>query len=178
MNTKKSSMPLTKQFLNILAKGSFKVIDTYIKLLPWNINRYAYGDTGWEDMKGEELSRWKTKQLLRQLKQRKYIEMKTKGNEILYRLTKKGITEVMLSKIKRQSKLLPKDNFCIICFDIPVAVNDLRWALRRFLKMAGFERLQKSVWYTNRDICDLANIYIKNIKAEDWVKVISASKIS
>lgn len=174
---KKILLPLTKQILYITGDILLGTINKLIELSPARINRYLYNDRASLALSEQTRENWKIRRAIRELERRKYIEIKKKGEKMFLCLTSRGFTESMLIKIKDQSAMLPKDQFCIICFDIPEAVKDVRQALRRFLKVSGFKQLQKSVWYTDRDVFEIAKSYIKNLKAGEWIKIISASII-
>jgi DNA-binding transcriptional regulator PaaX len=170
-------LPVTKQILTILSDVAFYAIDNILELYPSRINQHIYGNYDSLKLSEKFYQEQRIKRALRKLKKQKYLETKRVGNRILYKLTTKGLHQALLARIKTQTKILPDNQFCLACFDIPESARHLRRALRRIFKNMQLKQLQKSVWYTNKDIFDLLTLYIENLEASDWVKVVLASKI-
>ncbi len=175
---KQKIFPITKQILMAIANHVSDTIQNSAEFAPHHgFNRFIFGDTISFKDKEKFQERQKIKRALYKLKKQKSLETKKVGDKILYKLTTKGLHQVLLSKIKMQTKTLSNNQYCLICFDIPESARYLRRALRRILKNMQFKQLQKSVWYTNKDIFDLLTLYIQNLQASDWIKVVLASKI-
>lgn len=175
---KSNILPLTKKILMAIANHTSEAWRNAADFAPhWGFNRLIFPDTA--SFKAEERfrQRQQIKRAIYDLKRRKYITAKRQGEQLMYALTDKGTNELFLAKIQSRVKNKNRKQFCVITFDIPVAANKMRWALKRFLKLAGFQKLQQSVWYTDQDIFDDTRMYIKNLKAENWIRVIRASEI-
>ncbi len=93
--------------------------------------------------------------LLSYLRRRGFVEKKkTRGNKVLWKLTKNGLDWLKKKRIKnnhpilsfKPSKAIKEDYSKIIIFDIPENDKWKRNWLRQSLKNLGFFMLQKSVW--------------------------------
>ena len=175
---KSKILPLSKRILIAIANHVADSLRNGAEFAPHHgVNRFIFGDT--ISFKDEERFReqQQVKRAIYELRKRKFITAKRQGEKLMYTLTAKGSNELFLAKIQSRIKNKNNQKFCVISYDIPVAANDVRWALKRFLRLAGFEKLQRSVWYTDQDIFDDTQMYIKNLKAENWIRVIKASDI-
>lgn len=114
---------------------------------------------------------------LGRLKKEKFIKERKTGNRLVLALTEKGRQAALRHRILVSDKI-NKDKFCVVVFDIPESERKTRSFFRRFLKEAGFIRLQKSVWVSNKDIAEYVTDLVCSASAEKWVNVIEASKIS
>src|SRR3989344_7537552 len=112
---KYKSLPLTKQILAVAGNAILGTVNVFIELSPSRINRHIFGSKT-SLTRPEPIQDWKIKRAIYELKKRHYIETKKYGNKIMCRLTKRGLTESVLSKIKTQTKLLSGGQMCIICF--------------------------------------------------------------
>lgn len=182
MNKNKINIALTKQVLYYIAKSIVVVAGgiagTVYEISPVRIHRQVFGNSESFALEERYQQERRVKRAIDDLKKRKFLEIKEKGGKMFYALTEKGISEALLAKIKLQPKISSGNKFCLVCFDIPEVVKDSRWALRHFLKSVGFKQLQKSIWYTDQNIFDEVEEYIKTLKVADWVRVIHASSIS
>ena len=175
---KSKILPLSKQILIAIANHVSDSIQNGAEMMPRHgINRLIFGDTTSFKEEKRFRERQQVKRAVYELQKRKFITAKRQGEQLIYALTAKGTNELFLAKIRSRTKDKNYKKFCVISFDIPVAANDVRWALKRFLQSVGFQKLQQSVWYTDQDIFDDARMYIKNLKAENWIRVIKASDI-
>ena len=175
---KSKILPLSKQILIAIADHISDSLQNGSEMMPrYGINRLIFGDTS--SFKEEEKfrERQRVKRAIHELRKRKFITARKQGEKLIYALTTKGTNELFLAKIQSRTKNKNNQKFCVISFDIPIAANDVRWTLDRFLKLANFKKLQQSVWYTDQDIFDETQMYIKKLKAENWIRVIKASEI-
>lgn len=171
----KPEITLSKQVLYFLAEALGQGINWYLGMLPRNLSRKVYGSPeSWAVEERFQQER-RIKRAIYELKQRKFIKTRSVGSRIFYELTDKGKNETLFTKVKFKKTL--KKGYCLVCFDIPEAARLTRWALRRFLKIAGFKLLQKSVWYSNKDIFEEIKEYIKTLQAGRWVTVIKVTSL-
>ncbi len=175
---KSKILPLSKQILIAIASAMSDAIRNGSEMAPhYGFNRLIFDDTiSFKDEKRFQ-ERQQIKRAIYELKKRKFITARQQGKKLIYALTTKGTNELFLAKIKSRIKNKNTKKFCVVSFDIPVAANDVRWALKRFLHLADFQKLQQSVWYTDQDIFDDIQMYIRSLKAENWIRVIKASEI-
>ena len=174
INHKKIS--ISKQVLYCLSEILGRGVKSYWELMPSKINRKLWGSPESYSIEERFQHERQIKRALYEMKKRKLLEIKSVGEKIFCGLTDKGGQEAVLVKTKFK-KINSKGEYCLVCFDIPEAVHYVRWALRRFLKTADFELLQKSVWFTNKDVFDEIQEYIKSLKVGKWVTVIRAKFI-
>jgi DNA-binding transcriptional regulator PaaX len=117
------------------------------------------------------------KQELLRLKKKKLIEERKTGNKLMLCLTEEGKQEILRYKILTAKNNVNK-NYCVAVFDIPESERNIRDFFRRFLKEAGFIRLQQSVWVSQKDVMDYLIELVKSANAEKWVHLINATEIS
>lgn len=172
----KKNFNLSKQVLYCLAELLGKSIDCYLDLLPRNLSRKVYGSPEAYALEEKFQHERQIKRALREMKRRKLMEIKNIGGRVFCELTSRGIQESLWIK-SQLKKNNPKGEYCLVCFDIPETVRPVRWAMRHFLKIAGFKLLQKSIWYTDKDVFDEIRAYIKSLKVDRWVTVIRANSI-
>lgn len=85
-------------------------------------------------------------------------------------LTKNGITHQLMQDVL-QTTHTEQQTACLVSFDIPEDVRFIRDWLREFLKMAGFTKQQRSVWFSKIDISLKLTVLLKHLKLDEWVKV-------
>ena len=124
-----------------------------------------------------EIARQRALQLLWNLKQKGYIEMKKRGKRAEYILSDKGRLKILKHKISK-CKSLPKGKYVVVIFDIPESQRKLRDELRWALKRNKFTKLQLSVWASRqavyKDIKDLIN----ELGIQKWVTIFYASDLT
>lgn len=175
---KSKILPITKQILIAIANHASDALQNAAEFAPHHgFNKFIFGDAISYKTEEKFQERQQIKRAIRDLKKRKFITARRQGEKLIFALTAKGTNELFLAKIKSRVKNKNNQKFCVVSYDIPVAVNEVRWVLKRFLRIAGFQKLQRSVWYTDQDIFDDTQMYIKNLKAENWIRVIKALDI-
>lgn len=175
---KQKLLPLTKKILVAIINNASDALLSGSEIMPrYGINKLIFGNTISFTEEKQFQQRQQLKRAIYKLKKQKYLEIKKVGDRVLYKLTTNGLHQALLARIKIQTKILPNNQYCLICFDIPESVRHLRRALRRILKNMQFKQLQKSIWYTDKDIFDQLTSCIKNLQASDWIKVALVSKI-
>jgi len=120
----------------------------------------------------EAQQRARANQALKRLEQQRLIKLKKKGDEVYFKLTERGVEQVLKMTILGQTKNLPKGVYCYVSFDVPEHVADVRNALRRFLARANFTRVHLSLWATNRDVTEDVVSLVKSLKADRWIHVL------
>ncbi|OGL66743.1 hypothetical protein A2856_03185 [Candidatus Uhrbacteria bacterium RIFCSPHIGHO2_01_FULL_63_20] len=93
------------------------------------------------------------------------------GNQIVSVLTSKGLEETLRFRIRASRSVLPNQDRLIVTFDIPEHVSDVRTALRRFLKSAGFRHVHLSVWDTDKSVTNELSQLLRLMKCGRWVKL-------
>jgi len=125
-----------------------------------------------------EQERYKARKILHELKKRKYLEIKKKGDFVFFELTRKGCLEALKQKILNTNNELPGNQVCLVSFDIPENVKKVRNVFRNFLKKSGFEQVHLSVWQNRLDIIDVISEYVRCLGIEKWVQIYKAERIS
>ncbi|MBI2552299.1 hypothetical protein HYW17_03325 [Candidatus Uhrbacteria bacterium] len=124
----------------------------------------------YQDWKRREIMREK-KEMLYELKRRKWIETKTIGKRLVGRLTEAGWQMALRNRIRNEDKKCTSGN-CFIIFDIPESQRYIRKLLRQFIKECGFKRLQHSVWITDKDVAKPLLLLLQRRKLNRWVQII------
>ena len=126
-----------------------------------------------DDMRHKEMfDKLKAKKALRNLRKKKWIEDRKKGDEVEFKLTEKGKRWLFQLKIQKEENELPFGQYCIVVFDFPIGANGARDKFRFLLKRIGFSRLQDSVWTTDKDVVDLMQSLVTKLKINKWVRII------
>lgn len=112
---------------------------------------------------------------LRYLKRRHFIKTKKTEAGLLCELTDEGRGEV-LKRLVMERPRLPRDQVCLVLYDVPTFGNLGRDALRYFLKRIGFKQVQKSVWQTDKDVVNEVLEFVRTSKIHDWVQVYLARR--
>ncbi len=121
-----------------------------------------------------EQEAYKIRRAKYELKRQKYLEIKNKGDEVVFELTHKGVVEALKQKILSTEEKLPNNEFCLVSFDIPENTKKTRRVFRDFLKRAGFHQEHLSVWRNDTDVIRPLVELVKILKIEKWVKIYQA----
>lgn len=124
-----------------------------------------------------EQEEYKIRRAKYELKKQKLMRVRKKGEEVIFELTRKGITEGIKQEILNTKKRLPASECCLVVFDIPENVKSTRHVFRSFLKRAGFKQVQLSVWKSKLDIVSLLSNLIEKLEIKKWVVVYRAKTI-
>lgn len=111
---------------------------------------------------------------LKRLHARKLIQIRKKGDKLLFSLTCDGIQEALKQKIRQKKQKLSRNLNCYVSFDIPKHSNNVRWALRQLLKNANFRMIHQSLWCSNKNVGKEIAELVKILKAEGWIHVFEA----
>lgn len=122
------------------------------------------------------VERAQTRHALQKLKENEFIEIRKRGETIMYRLTDKGRIAALKDSVRLADKR--KDGkMILVSFDIPEQERLVRGRLRYFLKDLKFERIQQSLWGIDLDVGKIISRAIADIKADKWVRVFESREI-
>ncbi len=111
------------------------------------------------------------------LKKKKWIESRKKGESIEYKLTEEGLKAAIKLDAYYTTKLLKDGKKCFVFFDFPVAANKARDEFRYTLKQCGFKLCQQSIWVSNKNIGPQIAYLAKALDASEWVRVVVGKEI-
>ncbi len=118
-----------------------------------------------------KISKRNIQQSIYRLKRKRKVKMIKQGRRQFLQLTEVGNTELLKLAIINKEKMMPRDQICLVVFDVPEAVRSVRWAFRNLLKRAGFVQIQKSVWFSRRDVVNELRQLVRIIKLDIFVLV-------
>jgi DNA-binding transcriptional regulator PaaX len=122
--------------------------------------------------KQEYASEYRTyKRAVIRAKKRNLIKVEKRANKARIALTDEGMNLGIKSLLEMERRLLPKGEKCLVTFDIPEHVRDVRQSLRRLLKSSRFVQVQRSVWSSKRDVIEILRIYLRKAGLNEWVDV-------
>jgi CRISPR-associated endonuclease Cas2 len=176
-------MKIKKIKKNIAKELLIGLLNSADDLAAWMVDAHTYrsaylkgGREYVSKIKRMEAEREYNREISR-LKQKKFLEEKKRGDRLYLRLTERGRSAALRHHIFKTNSQA-RDRYVIVIFDIPESERNTRSFFRRFLKEAGFIRLQQSVWVTNKDIEEYLVELVRIEDAEKWIRIITASKIS
>ena len=169
MDVKKERAPsYFRDVLEGLGDAIEVIIDPYSAPSPFRsgVPRWVYEEN---DRLFQQRRRYKA---LHHLQRKKYVEMKKRGNDVLWRFTSDGAAKALRYRIENCSTNIHQ--WYYIFFDIPEAARDLRDEFRNLLKKSGFVFIQRSVWATNKDVKNDLMLLCQITGIEPWVKFTSS----
>ncbi len=116
-------------------------------------------------------------QIQKRLVEQELIKLEEKGDKIFVSLTSRGRVEALKDRIVNTEDRLLNGQVCLVSFDIPEHIRNIRWHIRQLLKEAGFEMLHKSLWQSYGDVVTDFSTLIKSLDIQDWVKVFRADPV-
>lgn len=126
----------------------------------------------YESEEGRRLYELKMKRMaIESLRRRKFIKLRKEGDRIVCELTGNGKIKALQASIRSSVAYFYDNRRCLISFDFPEAARDARNVFRRFLKSAGFEFVQGSVWSVKKDLAIQLNELSIMLKIQRWVKI-------
>ncbi|MBU0531609.1 hypothetical protein KJ910_03940 [Patescibacteria group bacterium] len=144
--------------------------------------RAEWGDFGLKaqrrsnKMSGERWKKYQQVKAQKRLVEQELIHLDEIGDAVVVKLSTRGRVEALKNRICETKKQLTKGRACLVIFDIPEHVRNVRWCLRSILKEAGFQNVQLSVWKTEKDIIHDFRELIGELKISDWVQVYVAKQ--
>jgi DNA-binding transcriptional regulator PaaX len=110
-------------------------------------------------------------QAVKALRKKNWLRAREEGNRVAVELETDAVVAVIRERVRKTEKQLPKGSFCLVTFDFPVGADQARSSWRRFLKSAGFERRQLSVWISGKDVVKEIKILVNLLRLENRVAV-------
>ncbi|MFH1632166.1 MAG: CRISPR-associated endonuclease Cas2 [bacterium] len=169
--------------LSLTGEVLMNFFDAIDDMHPATVYRKAYGGIPIQEYRRDAERREETKRRraeylrMKRLERQKFIKLKREGDELWYKLTNIGYEEALKLKIVNKKDELPEGEFCVVTFDIPEDIREVRYALRALLKKAGFMMEQKSVWESNVDVVFELQEFVYLLKADKYVTVYRAMKL-
>ncbi|MBI2338657.1 hypothetical protein HYU95_05755 [Candidatus Daviesbacteria bacterium] len=145
-----------------------KAVDGYVRFEDFTYHHYRY-HYGIPELKKSSLA-----QAIKRLRESGLIEQIKLKNDILIKLTEEG--KGLISDGSEEKHWDGK--WRVVTFDIPEEKRIIRNMFRRNLKKWGFLHLQKSVWFSKRNVFDKLDSYIKDLGIEKWVVVMEVNRLS
>ena len=139
-------------------------------------HNYNLGWAEYEEKRERELL-YEERRRLRELRARKWVETKKIGEKLMVRLTAKGWQQVLRDRM-RCTKAVCKDGRCIIVvFDVPESQRHVRDTLRWILTECGFSMLQKSVWFSKKDVMEDLCALLQGANLNRWVRIVVGNEL-
>lgn len=92
-------------------------------------------------------------------------------------LTPKGLALALVLCLRRRYRLLPRNEVCLVVFDIPVKKRKIRDHVRKLLKELKFIQVQQSVFVSRQDAAAHLKYYCSLLGFDDWIQVYIAKKV-
>lgn len=110
---------------------------------------------------------------IRDLKRKRFIDVRYDEDGAVVSLTRRGMMFAVMDALGKDRHNLVDERFCYVVFDIPESHRSFRRLFTQLLKHAGFERVQKSVWRTRRDVVRGMKLLLKmNPGVEQYIRII------
>lgn len=101
-------------------------------------------------------------------KRMRYVEVREDGERFVITLTDEGRQRLFRMNID-QAPYLSRGKVLLVLFDIPVDAREARDTFRYMLKQYGFEQLQKSAWFSIRDLRGALRELLLDLNIDKWV---------
>ncbi len=112
------------------------------------------------------------------LKRQGYVRARRIGDRLEVCLTADGHARVLRDRLRAIKIRLNNGEIWIVIFDFPESERARRDQWRHFLKWLGMKYMQKSVWYTDRDIGREIAEMVRRGGLGEWIQVLKAQKIT
>ncbi len=119
----------------------------------------------------EAKERRRVYQRMKDLERREVLKLRREGRRIILDLNQDGYVLSLKAKILSCKKELPEHQACLVVFDLPEDMKNLRAEFRNLLKRAGFYMVQRSVWETTQDVIFPLEDLVEELKLEKYVLV-------
>ena len=113
---------------------------------------------------------------MRRIKTRGWAEERMIGGRMMTVLSKSGEIEAIKILLRNMINELPKDEYWMVAFDFPEVAHAARDEFRRYLKRAGFNSHQQSIWCTQKDAGKKLQRLISILKIDRWVRIYNAKE--
>ncbi|KKW44749.1 MAG: Repressor in ring oxydation complex/ phenylacetic acid degradation pathway related protein (PaaX) [Parcubacteria group bacterium GW2011_GWA2_56_7] len=108
---------------------------------------------------------------LKYLERKRLIRIEKGARTAMITLTNKGETAALKHRVKQEDRLLPQGMYTVVVFDVPEHVREVRDRFRSLLKSSGFQKMQRSVWCSEKDLVKTIGLVITTLKLHKWVTV-------
>lgn len=175
-NVSLNALTFTKRVLLLVLEGVGGYFEAIYDLHEF---RSAYVRGGWDNVRVVKrvLECKEMHRAMYQLRKRKYLKWKRRGDSIICSLTKRGVIEAMKAQI-RTANDYPDGIICLVTFDVPERQRIARQRLRNFLRGCGFTRKQWSVWTTHKMVHEQITLLAKQMRIGDWIQVYVGELVS
>ncbi len=147
-----------------------KAVDGGVRIQDFIVNTEIYAKGYHRPLQKTNLS-----QTLRRLRLKGYINTTRNQNQILYKLTSLGKSEIEIrNSLARENH----GSWTVVVFDIPESHRKVRNVLRARLKLWQFKPLQKSVWVNNQSMRKHIQTFIDEIGLAKWVLVFETKDLN
>ena len=174
MSKSKESKSIQSKILSDLLAG-FDVATELLSLPPYAAPRhhfeYHMARKEWDRVYGAER---KKRRILHNMRKKKWIHDRRKGNEIIVRIFSDGIVASLKHRIRSTTKKLRKGTLCLLSYDFPNGATKARNFWRRLLRSVGLRKEQLSLYSTERDVIHELRAVVKVLGAERWIRVFEA----
>ncbi len=138
---------------------------------------YKVRDIYWEQYKDKKKKERFT-DMVRNLKNRGYLNVKDLKNRKALMITPKGIYKIFNIELKTNyQNRRPDKKWQMVLFDIPEKLRKNRDLFRKQLKCLGYQNLQKSIWICPYDVLKPTQQLIKNYKLDRFVRLLLVEEI-
>lgn len=138
---------------------------------------YKVKDIYWEQCKDKKKKERFTN-MVRNLKNRGYLNVKDLKNRKAIMITPKGIDKIFNIELKTNyQNQRPDKKWQMVLFDIPEKLRRNRDLFRKQLKYLGYQNLQKSIWVCPYDVLKPTQQLIKNYKLDRFVRLLLVEEI-
>ena len=113
---------------------------------------------------------WRYTTTITRLTKRGLIKKTQREGQEFLELTKKGILEILATKMLCDTKKPWDGKWRVAIFDIPEVAHHIRDEIRRFLKKSGFIKLQASVYITPYTLTKEAVEYLNGSGLKKYIR--------
>ncbi|MFH1129364.1 MAG: hypothetical protein V1686_01350 [Patescibacteria group bacterium] len=125
-----------------------------------------------------EKSRKRFSQIIKNLKNKGYLNVKDIKNRKAVLITPRGMKKLFEIELKTGGKDKRSDKkWQMILFDIPEVSRRSRDLFRKQLKYLGYKNFQKSIWVCPYDVLKVTQKLIKNYKLDRFVRLLLIEEI-
>jgi hypothetical protein len=176
MSKPKESKSIQSKVIGDLLAG-FDVVTELLSLPPYAGPRhnfeYHMARKEWERVYGSEI---KKRRVVKEMRKKKWIDDRQKGNEIIVRIFSDAIVASLKERIRSTTKKLRKGSVCLLSYDFPNGATKARNFWRRLLRSIGLKKEQLSLYSTERDVLNELRALMKVLGAEKWIRVFLATE--
>lgn len=128
----------------------------------------------WEKMYKGEIEK---RRALRNLKEKKWLDAKTHGNEVVIRISSNAVVTALKNRIHSTSQKIGEGMKCLLAYDFPVGSDKARKVWLKLIKNLGLEYEQQSLYSTEFDVGLELKALAKAIGVERWTRIYTATDL-